>query len=65
MRLDRDEMVLFEAACANPRNLPAQELMNVFGVESAEKVLESIPNVPLGLFADLVGHIWKAINDQR
>ncbi|HUP47759.1 MAG TPA: hypothetical protein VNA04_03110 [Thermoanaerobaculia bacterium] len=65
MRLDRDEMVLFQAACADPGNLSAQELLNVFGAETAEKVLESVPSVPLGLLADLVGHIWKAIDEAR
>jgi hypothetical protein len=65
MRLDRDEMLLFEAACADPGNLAAQELLNVFGVENAERVLENMPGVPLGLFTDLVGHIWQAIEEAR
>ncbi|HUP44162.1 MAG TPA: hypothetical protein VM779_01485 [Thermoanaerobaculia bacterium] len=65
MRLDRDEMLLFEAACADPGNLPAQELLNVFGAETAARVLESMPGVPLGLFADLVSHIWQAIAEAK
>lgn len=58
-------MVLFEAACADPGNLHAQELLNVFGAETAERVLESMPGIPLGLFTDLVGHIWSAIDEAR
>lgn len=65
MRLDHDEMLLFEAACADAGNLHAQELLNVFGVEDASKVLESLPAVPLGLFADLVSHIWRAIEEAK
>ncbi|HEU4521549.1 MAG TPA: hypothetical protein VFT12_06075 [Thermoanaerobaculia bacterium] len=65
MRLDRDDMMLFQSACADPGNLHAQELMNVFGVENAERVLENMPTVPLGLFADLVGHVWRAIEEAK
>ena len=65
MRLDHDEMLLFEAACADTTNLHAQELLNVFGAESASKVLEDLPGVPLGLFAELVGHVWLAIDAAR
>lgn len=65
MRLDRDEMTLFTAACADPGNAPAQELLNVFGADTPEKILESMPAVPLGLLTELVGHIWRAIEEAR
>ena len=65
MRLDHDEMLLFEAACLDTANLHAQELLNVFGAETASKVLEDLPGVPLGLFAELVGHVWLAIENAR
>ena len=65
MRLEREELALFEAACADPGNLHAQELMNMFGAEDAGCVLQNLPSVPIGLFADLVGHIWHAIDEAR
>ncbi len=65
MKLDREEMSLFELACSDAGNIHAQELMNVFGAESALTVLERMPTVPLGLFADLVGHVWRAIEEAR
>jgi hypothetical protein len=65
MRLDREEMSLFESACGDAGNTHAQELMNVFGAESALTVLERMPTVPLGLFADLVGHVWRAIDEAK
>lgn len=65
MRLDREEMSLFESACSDAGNLPAQELMNVFGAESAITVLERMPTVPLGLFTELVGHVWRAIEEAK
>lgn len=65
MRLDREEMSLFESACSDAGNIHAQELMNVFGAESAMMVLERMPTVPLGLFADLVGHVWRAIEEAK
>lgn len=65
MRLDREEMSLFESACSDEGNIHAQELMNVFGAESAMMVLDRMPTVPLGLFADLVGHVWRAIEEAK
>lgn len=65
MRLERDEMSLFESACSDAGNTHAQELMNVFGAECATAVLERMPTVPLGLFADLVGHVWRAIEEAK
>jgi hypothetical protein len=65
MRLDRDEMALFEAACADPGNLPAQELLNVFAVATAPEVLAALPSVPLGMFTELAGHIWNAVEEAK
>jgi hypothetical protein len=65
MRLDRDEMLLFESACCDQGNVHAQELLNVFGAESASMVLERMPTVPLGLFSELVGHVWRAIEEAK
>ena len=56
------EMDLFDAACADPQNGFAQELMNVFGTDHAIQILEHMPSVPLGLLVDVVSHLWKALN---
>ena len=58
-------MVLFEAACADLHNTHAQELLNVFGVETPDAVLENLPSVPPALMAELVSYVWKAIDDAR
>ena len=65
MRLESDEMVLFEAACADLHNAHAQELLNVFGVETPEAILEKLPTVPLPFRTELVGYVRKAIEDAR
>ena len=65
MRLDREEMHLFVVACADPGNAPAQELLNVFGVETAEGVLDALPSVPVGLLTELVGFVWNAVEEAR
>lgn len=62
MRLTPEEMDLFHAACADPRNEAAQELLNLFAVEHPIEVLLQLPSVPLGLLAELVSHLWRAIN---
>lgn len=54
-------MELFEAACADPTNAFAQELMNVFGAEKAFQILAHLPSVPLGLLVDVISHLWKAL----
>jgi hypothetical protein len=65
MRLDRQELKLFESACSDRGNFHAQELMNVFGAESAATILDRMPAAPLAIIADLVGHVWQAIEEQK
>ena len=62
MKLTPEEMDLFHAACADPNNAAAQELLNVFAVEHPLDVLLLLPTVPLGLLAEIVSHLWRAIN---
>lgn len=65
MRLTPHEMELFEAACGDIGNDAAQELLNVFAVECSIDVLLLLPSVPLGLVAELVAHLWRAINHEH
>lgn len=62
MRLTPEEMDLFHAACADPRNEAAQELLNLFAVEHPIEIVLQLPSVPLGLLAELVSYLWRAIN---
>ena len=62
MKMSSEEMALFDAACADPHNEFAQELLNVFGAERAIQILEHMPMVPLGLLVDVVSHLWRALN---
>jgi hypothetical protein len=62
MKLTIHEMDLFEAACTDLGNEAAQELLNVFAVENGVDVLLLLPSIPLGLLADMVSHLWRAIN---
>lgn len=64
MKLTTEEMDLFHAACADPRNEAAQELLNLFAAERPLDVVLQLPNVPLGLLAELVSHLWRAINTE-
>lgn len=65
MKLTCEEMELFAAACRDLRNEAAQELLNVFAVEQSMDVLVLLPTIPLGLFAELVAHLARAINDEH
>jgi hypothetical protein len=62
MRLSDEEMGLFEAACADAHNDAAQELINLFGAESAIEILDRMVTVPIGILVDVVTHLWYAIN---
>jgi hypothetical protein len=64
MRLSANDMVLFERACDNGMNMHAQELLNFFAVESAEEVLENLGLAPLGILADLIAHLWRAVEHE-
>ena len=61
MRLSGEELRLFMGACDDRENIHAQELMNVFGVESGTEVLRAVHHAPIGIFIDVVSHIWYAI----
>ena len=54
-------MDLFSAACADPENAHAQELVNLFGAEEALDILQHLPAVPLGILVDVITHIWHAL----
>ena len=62
MRLSEEEMELFEAACADVQNDAAQELINLFGAESAIEIMDRMVTVPIGILIDVVTHLWYAIN---
>ena len=64
MRLSPDDMHLFERACANTGNVHAQELLNFFAVESAIDVLDNLAFAPLGILADLIAHLWRAVEHE-
>jgi hypothetical protein len=61
MKLASDDMRLFKIACADPENIHAQELLNVFAVETADEVLDQLSVAPLGVMADLFTHLWRAV----
>jgi hypothetical protein len=61
MQLTREEAVLFDAACSDAENVFAQELLNLFGVECADEVLVQLDFAPIGIFVDLISHIWYAV----
>lgn len=64
VKLSAEEMELFDASCRDLRNIHAQELLNVFAVEDAHEVLAQLHHAPLGLFADLVVHLWNAVRHE-
>ena len=64
MRLSSDDMQLFERACGNTANLHAQELLNFFAVETASDVLDNLTYAPLGILADLIAHLWRAVEHE-
>lgn len=65
MRLSMEEMRWFEAACLDGGNSPASELLNVFGVNSAEAVIAYIPSAPGALHPDIVQWVRNAIAEAR
>jgi hypothetical protein len=57
-------MQLFERACANDLNMHAQELLNFFAVETAGQVIDQLSLAPLGILAELIAHLWRAIENE-
>ena len=50
------------AACNDPRNDAAQELLNVCGVSTADDLLAQMPSMPVAILGDLVARFWDAVN---
>jgi hypothetical protein len=61
MQLLGEELNLFVAACGDMENNHAQELLNVFGAEQPAEVFLQMRHAPLGVFVDVVSHVWYAI----
>jgi hypothetical protein len=62
MRLNIQEVDLFDAGCRDPGNWAAQELLNLFAVENGVDVILLLPTIPLGLLEEFASHLWRAIN---
>lgn len=62
MKLGLEDVEHFRAACVDPWNDAAQELLNVFGVSTADELLAHMSTMPVAILGDLVGRFWDAVN---
>jgi hypothetical protein len=62
MKLGLDDVDNFRAACVDPWNDAAQELLNVFGVSTADELLAQMSTMPVSILSDLVARFWDAVN---
>jgi hypothetical protein len=60
MQLYGEDLRLFTAACQDTRNIHAQEVMNIFGVDNPDDAVRHATRAPLGMLLDVVGHVWRA-----
>ena len=65
MRVTSEELALFEAACADPNNARAQQLVNVLGTTSGAAIVSQIGSLPVEIQADLQKYVRDAIDEQR
>lgn len=65
MKLSTEELRAFEQACQDPGNRPAQELVNVFGIASAEEIVAQLQDVPAGLREELLKQVREALDEQK
>jgi hypothetical protein len=65
MLLSGEERSLLEAACANRDNEAAQTLMNLFGVATADEIIEHVAATRAPMRTDLINEVRKAIEAQR
>lgn len=61
MKLVGQELNLFVRACADPHNVPAQQVLNLFGAATAGEALVQLQLAPLGIFVDVITHIRLAV----
>ena len=65
MRISADDIALLEAACRDPRNARAQELVNVLGTASVEEILAQMKGLPNDLQRELEKCTREAIDEQK
>ena len=65
MRLSIEDLRVFEAACADQTNRPAQELVNALGAAAAGTILSQIALAPGAIHADFARNVRDAIDEQR
>jgi hypothetical protein len=65
MRLTTEELRVFEAACADQTNRPAQELVNALGASEPGTILSQITLAPQAIHSEFARNIREAINEQR
>ena len=65
MKISADDIALLDAACRDPRNARAQELVNVLGTTSVEEILAQINALPPDLQSDLEKYAREAIDEQK
>lgn len=65
MRLTTEELRVFEAACADQTNRPAQELVNALGAAAPGTILSQISLAPGAVHADFARNVREAIDEQR
>ena len=64
MRLSESDLALLRAGCADPWNEPAQELLNVLGVATADDLIVELSSMPLAIIGDITGRVWDAVNSE-
>ena len=64
MKLGLEDVEHFRAACVDPWNDAAQELLNVFGVSTADELLAQMSTMPVAILSDLVARFWDAVNTE-
>ena len=60
--LNVEEVDLFDGGCRDRGNWAAQELLNLFGVESGVDVILLLPSLPPVLLEECASQLWAAIN---
>ena len=65
MTLTTEELRVFEAACADRTNRPAQELVNALGASAPVTILSQISLSPGAVHADFARYVREAIDEQR
>lgn len=65
MLLSPDDLAILSAACSDPTNHKAGELVNLMGTKSGPEIARQVMSMPREVKTEIEKHVREAIDEQK